>query len=115
MGQETERQDGMIAKYIISKGLPESIQITSKRLAVFCAKHLSQDAVSNLSHMELKELGQKRYTDTLRRKARYDLRNAYVAGSVIAASKVYKVMRVEDWPEYHIALELTGVDANGNS
>lgn len=113
MGSAVEHQDGMIAKYIISKGLPESIQITSKRLARFCASHLPSTILGQMSHDELKEINKKGYSTKLRTKARDDLRNAYKATQVMANGKVYKVMRVEDWPEYHIALEVEGLDSNG--
>lgn len=114
MGVETEHQDGMIARYIISKGMPESIQITSKRLARFCATCLSKEVVSDLPSEDTKELNRKGFTPRLRLKARDDLRNAYKAQRVLVDGRSYRVMRVEDWPEYHIALELEGLDSNGN-
>lgn len=115
MGLDGEHQDGMIAKYLISKGLPESIQITSKRLARFCTSCLPSAVLANFSHAELKEISLKGYTRKLMMKARDDLRNAYKAKQVVANGRIYRVMRVEDWPEYHIALEIEGLDNNGRS
>ena len=53
------------------------------------------------------------YNLRLRLRARGDLRNAYRAGKVKVEKDIYIVKRVEDWPEYHIALEREGSANNG--
>jgi hypothetical protein len=109
-----EHQDGMIAKYIASKGLPEAIEITCKRLAKFCASKLSREALSELSKEELVDLSRKGYFRSLREKARHDLRTAIITKAVSVDGKVYNAKRVEEsWPEYRIALELKELDENG--
>lgn len=113
MGLNIEHQDGMIAKYLISKGLPESVEITTKRLARYCASQLSPEVLSKLSQDEIKELNLKGYLSRLRYKARDDLRNAYRMQKLVISGKVYRIRRVEDWPEYRIALELEELNDNG--
>jgi len=111
-----EHQDGMIAKYIVSKGLPETIEITCKRLAKFCASKLPREVLSELSKEELVDLSRKGYFRSLREKARHDLRTAIIAKTVSVNGQVYNAKRVEEsWPEYRIALELTELDENGTS
>ena len=112
--EANEHQDGMIAKYISSKGMPDTLEITCKRLAKFCASKLPKDALSDLSKEELVDLSRKGYFRSLREKARYDLRTAIIAKSVAVNGKVYNAKRVEEsWPEYRIALELKELDENG--
>lgn len=109
-----EHQDGMIARYILSKGSPETIEITCKRLAKFCASKLPPDVRSDLSKEELIDLSRKGYFRSLREKARHDLRTAIIAKKVEVNGKVYNAKRVEEsWPEYRIALELKELDDNG--
>ena len=112
--EANEHQDGMIAKYIVSKGLPETIEITCKRLAKFCASKLPKDALSELSKEEAVDLSRKGYFRDLRVQARYDLRTLIIAKSITVNGKVYNAKRVEEsWPEYRIALELKELDENG--
>lgn len=112
--EANEHQDGMIAKYISSKGMPDTLEITCKRLAKFCASKLPKDALSDLSKEELVDLSRKGYFRDLRVKARYDLRTLIVAKSISINGKVYNAKRVEEsWPEYRIALELKELDENG--
>jgi len=112
-----EHQDGMIAKYIISKGSPDTIEINCKRLAKFCASKLPPEVLSDLSKEEANDLSRKGYFRDLQVKARYDLRRAVVNGPkypVIANGKAYNAKRIEAaWPEYWIALELKELDENG--
>ena len=112
--EANEHQDGMIAKYISSKGMPDTLEITCKRLAKFCASKLPKDALSDLSKEELVDLSRKGYFRDLRIKARYDLRTVVIAKSISVNSKIYNAKRVEEsWPEYRIALELKELDENG--
>jgi hypothetical protein len=110
-----EHQDGMIAKYIASKGMPETIEITCKRLARFCASKLPPEVLSELSKEEMVDLSRKGYFRSLRLKARDDLRNAIISKIVTVNGKTYNAKRVEEsWPEYRIALELKELDENGS-
>lgn len=114
---DNERQDGMIAKYIISKGMPDTLKITCKRLARFCASKLPSEAFSDLSKEELVDLSRKGYFRTLRLKARDDLRRAIINSPkfpVMANGKAYTAKRVEEtWPDYTVVLELKELDENG--
>jgi len=115
--EANEHQDGMIAKYIVSKGMPDTIEITCKRLARFCASKLPPDVLSDLSKEERVDLSRKGYFRSIRLKARDDLRRAVINSPkypVIANGKAYNAKRVEEsWPEYRIALELKELDENG--
>jgi hypothetical protein len=110
-----EHQDGMIAKYIISKGSPETLEITCKRLAKFCATKLSPEVIEKLSKEELVDLSRKGYFRNLRLKARGDLRTAIISKTISVNGKTYNAKRVEEvWPEYRVALELKELDENGS-
>ena len=90
-----EHHDGIVERYILAKGKPESLQITIKRLAKFMANEFGMKAY------EYKE-----FWNTARSKLRMHLTSGYAMVDVT----IYKVQRVEAWPEYKLAFEVEGID-----
>lgn len=91
---DPEHQDGIVEKYILAKGTPESLQISIKRLAKFMAK---------LG-------GKKEYDMSLWNRARFILRGYYASGYAVVGEFKYRVRRVEAWPDYILAFEIEGVE-----
>ena len=71
---EKSYQDGIIAKYIISKGQPDTIKINLFRLAKYMAIRLPQNEVARMSKEERIDLSRKGYTRQLWYDARTPLR-----------------------------------------
>ena len=87
-------QDGIVEKYILAKGKPESLQISIRRLAKFMAKGL----------------GVKEYDKSMWNRARYILRGYLSNGYAYVDGVKYTVQRVEAWPDYRLAFEIEGLD-----
>lgn len=91
-------QDGIVEKYILAKGKPESVEISIIRLAKFMAK----------------EAGRKRYDKSLWNRARYILRGFLSSHYADVDGTRYIVQRVEAWPDYKLAFEIEGIDNGEN-
>ena len=91
-------QDGIVEKYILAKGKPESVEISIIRLAKFMAK----------------EAGRKTYDKSLWNRARYILRGFLSSHYADVDGTRYIVQRVEAWPDYKLAFEIEGIDNGEN-
>jgi len=94
---DPEHQDGIVEKYILAKGKPESLQISIKRLAKFMAK----------------KAGMKQYDMSLWNRARHILRGYLTSGYAYVDGTKYIVHRVEAWPDYRLVFEIEGIE-NGS-
>lgn len=91
---DPDRRQGIVEKYILAKGKPESVQITIRRLARFMAK----------------QQGVKQYDRSLWNRARYILRGYCTSGYAYVDGIGYKVQRVEAWPDYKLVFEMEGIE-----
>ena len=91
---DPEHQDGIVEKYILAKGKPESIGISIVRLARFMAE----------------QSGRQRYDKSLWNRARYILRGFLSSHYVEVDGTRYIVQRVEAWPDYKLFFEIEGID-----
>lgn len=93
---DPEHQDGIVEKYILAKGKPESVQISIKRLALFIAK----------------KMGKSKYDKSLWNRARYILRGYLSSGYAYVDGVRYKVRRVEAYPDYILTFEIEGINGD---
>ena len=96
-----DKADGVLAKYLISKDLPDVATLTIKRLAKYMKKELGI------------ECEKARLMDPFWLQARTILKTAFAGHKLHVAGEVYHVKRVEAYPDYEILFEKEGVDNNG--
>lgn len=100
-GEETDRLDGVLAKYLTSKDMPDVATLTIKRLARFMKKELG---------MACEE---KKLMDPFWLEARTVLKTALATHKLQVGDESYFVRRVEAYPDYEILFEREGAENNG--
>ncbi len=111
---EKSYQDGIIAKYVIFKGQPDTLKINVVRLAKYMATKLTEDVKASLAKEQAIDLSRKGYNRDLWSKSRWDLRTAVIAQRVLVNGIPYSAKRVEgSFPGYEIVLEREGLEDNG--
>lgn len=111
---EKSHQDGVIAKYVIFKGHPDTLKINIVRLAKYMATKLTEDAKASLPKEQAIDLSRKGYNRDLWSRSRWDLRTAVIAQRVLVGGLTYSAKRVEGaFPGYEIVLEREGLEDNG--
>lgn len=92
------RPNGVLAKYLIAKNMPDLASLTIKRLARFMKHELDM------------ECSKERLLDPFWLEARAILKTALASQRLHVGGCVYKVMRVEAYPDYEILFEKEGVE-----
>jgi hypothetical protein len=111
---ENSHQDGIIAKYIIAKGQPDTLKINVIRLAKYMGSRLPEGVIASLSKEQAIDLSRKGYNRDLWSRSRWDLRTAVISQRVLVNGIGYSAKRVEgSFPGYEIVLEREGLEDNG--
>lgn len=101
-GKADTRFDGVLAKYLLSKSLPDDATLTIKRLAKYMKHELGIEGDGE------------RIMDPFWVQARQILRTALNSHKVKVGDEVYVVQRVESWPDYKVVFQREGAENNGS-
>lgn len=100
--EDKENPGGVLAKYLISRNLPDYTTVTIKRLARFMKNELGV------------QREEKRLMDPFWLEARSILKTALMGHKVSVNGNTYLVKRVEAYPDYEILFEREGAEHNGD-